>query len=288
VTRLDRPETLPELTCEEVSELAGLYVLDALEPDEREHVREHVATCSQAHAEIRELGGVVPAISVMAPPVESPRELKSRVLAAIAAEPRPVGARRTAEAPIDEGEAVSPRRPVFAERAPRPVARGVWRPPVWASWGAAIAAVLVLAVVGVWALGLQGRADQAARRDAIVSEAIAAFSQPGSSVAVIRPSGTGTTAGNGFAAVTAEETAYLVMVGLPQAPAGQTYQAWFIRDNQPTSAGLMTVDDDGYAVIANTNPLAGVQVVALTVEPAGGSDQPTSDPFALGEVRSVS
>ena len=285
MTRLDRRETVPEMTCAEVSELAGLYVLDALEPREREQLREHLATCSEAHAEIRELGGVVPALPAMAPMVESPPELKSRVLAAIAAEPRPVSARRASEAPIDQ-RAMSPRRPVFAERAGS-AERAVWRPPAWASWGTAIAAVLVLAVVGVWALGLQSQTDQAARRDAIVSDAIAAFSQPGSSVAVIRPSGTGTTQGNGFAAVTVEGTAYLVMVGLPQAPAGQTYQAWFIRDGQPSSAGLMTVDIDGYAVMTNPNPLAGVQVVALTVEPAGGSVQPTSDPFALGEVRSV-
>jgi anti-sigma-K factor RskA len=137
----------------------------------------------------------------------------------------------------------------------------------------------------VWAFGLQSRADEAGRRDAIVSEAIATFSQPGSSVAVIRPSGTGTTSGSGFAAVSAGGKAYLVMVGLPEAPSGMTYQAWFIRDNQPTSAGLMTVDQDGYAVITNASPVAGAQVVALTVEPAGGSVQPTSDPFAVGEVR---
>jgi anti-sigma-K factor RskA len=49
----------------------------------------------------------------------------------------------------------------------------------------------------------------------------------------------------------------------------------------------MTVDDDGYAVMTNASPLAGVHVVALTVEPVGGSDQPTSAPFALGEVRTV-
>ena len=77
------------------------------------------------------------------------------------------------------------------------------------------------------------------------------------------------------------------MVGLPEAPTGKTYQAWFIRDSQPISAGLMTVDQDGYAVMTNASPPAGIQVVALTVEATGGSDQPTSDPFALGEVRPV-
>ena len=271
-----------ELTCGELSELAGLYVLDALEPAEREAVRAHLATCAEAHAEIRELGGVLPALASTLEPVDSPPDLKARVMAAVAAEPRD-----TAVAAVGDGVSAPRQRPVFAERPPQAPDRAAWRRPAWASWGAAVAAVLVLAVVGVWALGIQARADEAARRDAILSEAVAAFSQPGSSVAVLRPSGTGTTSGSGFAAVTADGKAYLVMVGLPEAPTDKTYQAWFIRDNQPTSAGLMTVDQDGYAVMTNASPPAGIQVVALTVEAAGGSDQPTSEPFALGEVRPV-
>ena len=289
MTSIDRPTVQPELTCDEVSELAGLYVLDALEPSEREQVRAHLASCAEAHAEVRDLGGVVPALATMAEPVESPPELKARVMAAIAAEPRVATStpNATVGVPVSEPGAITRQRPVFAERQVVASQRAAGRPPVWASWGAAIAAVLVLAVVGVWALGVQSRADEATRRDAIVSEAIAAFSQPGSSVAVLRPSGTGTTSGTGFAAVSADGKAYVVMVGLPEAPSGRTYQAWFIRDNQPSSAGLMTVDRDGYAVMTNSSPLAGAQVIALTVEPAGGSAAPTSDPFALGEIRPV-
>jgi anti-sigma-K factor RskA len=266
---------MPELTCADVSELSGLYVLDALEPADREAVRAHLATCPEAHQEVRELGTAVPALAATAEPLDAPPELKTRVMAAIAAEPRAT----TREV------AVSRDRPVGSSRAAPQVERAAsWRVPAWASWAAAVAAVLILAVVGVWAIGVKSQADQTAQRDAILSEAIAAFSAPGSSVAVIRPSGTGTTSGNGFAAVTAEGKAYLVMVGLPQAPQGQAYQAWFIRDNRPTSAGLMSVDSDGYGVMSNPSALAGVQVIALTVERAGGSDQPTSAPFALGEV----
>lgn len=286
MTSLDRRETLPELSCAEVTELSGLYVLDALEQEERATVRAHLATCPQAHAEIRELGAVVPAVAATAAPIESPSELKARVMAAIAAEPRVAGVSTASTSSPSNEVALPPMsRPVFANRSSQPTERVAWRPPAWASWGAAIAAVLVLAAVGVWVLGVQSRADEAARRDAVVSQAIAAFSQPGSAVAVLRPSATGTTAGNGFAAVTADGTAYLVMVGLPEAPSGQTYQAWFIRENQPTSAGLLTVDEDGYAVLTNSSAPAGVQVIALTVEPARGSVLPTSEPFALGEVR---
>jgi hypothetical protein len=267
--------------------MAGLYVLDALEPAEREQIRVHLSTCPQAHAEIQELGGVVPAVAALAGPVESPPELKARVMAAIAAEPRSATAPADGASAVGEGIQVSTRRPVSRGSSASPVRAITWRAPAWASWGAAVAAVVVLAVVGVWALGVQSRAEEAAHRDAIVSEAVAAFARPGSSVAILRPSASGTSTGTGFAAVTADGTAYVVMVGLPQAPSGKTYQAWFIRDNVPTSAGVMTADRDGYAVVTNDTPPDGVEVVALTVEPIGGSAQPTSEPFAVGEVQPV-
>jgi len=146
-----------------------------------------------------------------------------------------------------------------------------------------MAAVLVLAVVGVWALGVQQRAASAEQRAAVLADAIAAMSAPGSLIAILRDSANQEAAG--FAALSADGTAYLVMVGLPEAPSGQTYQAWYMADDQPTSAGLLTVDADGYAVLVDSQPMSGTQVVALTREPAGGSELPTSAPFALGELR---
>ena len=146
-----------------------------------------------------------------------------------------------------------------------------------------MAAVLVLAVVGVWALGVQQRAATAEQRATVLSDAIAAMSAPGSSVAILRDSANPGAAG--FAALSADGAAYLVMVGLPEAPAGRTYQAWYIANDQPTSAGLLTVDADGYAVLVDSQPMRGTQVVAITTEPAGGSAQPTSPPFAVGELR---
>jgi len=78
----------------------------------------------------------------------------------------------------------------------------------------------------------------------------------------------------------------VVMSGMPAAPAGQTYQAWYLVDGQPASAGLMTVGSDGYAVLADITLVPGTSVVALTLEPAGGSDQPTSAPIVVGNVNS--
>ena len=46
------------IDCDAVRELAGLYALGALEPAEAAAVREHLATCDDAHAELLEHGEV--------------------------------------------------------------------------------------------------------------------------------------------------------------------------------------------------------------------------------------
>jgi anti-sigma-K factor RskA len=260
------------VTCADVSELAGLYVLGALEPAEYAAVRDHLASCAEAHAEVRELGGVVPALASTIEPLDAPPALKARVLAAFQSE--------GAAARSDQVKPWTIAAPVAA----LPTASRRWSPPAWASWGSAVAALLILAVIGVWALGAQSRADQADRRAQVLANAIAAFSAPDSSTALLR--GTGAEAdASGFAAFSSDGKGYLVMVGLDAAPQGQTYQAWYIAEGQPASAGLLSVDPDGYAVLVNPDPLPGTKLVALTLEPAGGSALPTTEPFAAGEVR---
>ncbi len=70
------------LSCDDVRELAGAYVLDALEPDEALAVAEHLATCPESHEELFELGGVVPYLAETVELVEPPAELRGRILAA--------------------------------------------------------------------------------------------------------------------------------------------------------------------------------------------------------------
>ena len=74
------------LTCDEVREMAGAFVLGALDPAEAAAVRAHLATCDDAHEEIAELGGVLPALAESVPVVEPPEGLKARIMAAAAAD----------------------------------------------------------------------------------------------------------------------------------------------------------------------------------------------------------
>lgn len=248
-------------TCSEVSEMAALYVLGALTPEDRQQVESHLAECPEAHAEIEELGGVVPALAASAEVRGAPAALKSRVMAAYRSETGAAVPQQVWQVPA---QTVAPRE----SRRP------------WLGWATALAAVLVIAVLGGYTLTVQQRADREATRAEQIADAIDVMVQPFSTVAYL--SGTGTaTGGRGFATFAANGNGYLVMVGLPDAPPGQTYQVWHLSRGQATSAGLLTVDADGYAVL---DIFGQGDAVALTVERAGGVDQPTSDPVAVGEL----
>ncbi|HET9613425.1 MAG TPA: zf-HC2 domain-containing protein, partial [Candidatus Limnocylindrales bacterium] len=76
----------PNLSCDEVRDLAAPFVLDALEPAEMAQVREHLATCPWPHPELAELGSVLPALGRSVAAVQPPAALGARILAAARAE----------------------------------------------------------------------------------------------------------------------------------------------------------------------------------------------------------
>ena len=75
-----------DLRCDDVREMAGSFVLGALDPTEEAAVRDHLATCDDAHAEIAEAGSVLPVLLESVPVVEPSAALKGRIMAAAAAD----------------------------------------------------------------------------------------------------------------------------------------------------------------------------------------------------------
>ncbi|MDY7102446.1 MAG: anti-sigma factor [Actinomycetota bacterium] len=69
----------------------------------------------------------------------------------------------------------------------------------------------------------------------------------------------------------------LVLAGeLAAAPEGRTYQLWVVDGDDIGSVGLFHAGEVTRLALAAPPPEG--SVLAVTVEPAGGSDQPTSDP----------
>jgi anti-sigma-K factor RskA len=80
-------------------------------------------------------------------------------------------------------------------------------------------------------------------------------------------------------------TAFVSTAALAPLPADKTYQLWLI-DEQPESVGLFETDPSGVGRVAvqAQKPLSEYQYIGITVEPAGGSPQPTTQPIVLNNL----
>ncbi len=77
--------------------------------------------------------------------------------------------------------------------------------------------------------------------------------------------------------------AVLVVENMPAVPEDKTYQIWIIKNDVPKPSGLFEPRQDSVAAVVE-HPLEGGDVVAVTVEPEGGSPKPTTDPMLVAKV----
>ncbi|MTI89695.1 MAG: anti-sigma factor [Balneolaceae bacterium] len=82
--------------------------------------------------------------------------------------------------------------------------------------------------------------------------------------------------------------ALLQVANLPPVPTQKDYQLWFVVDNQPISAGVFAVNNpeqDNFFKIEEFRNQAPSGAFAITLEPEGGSPQPTGDMYLLGNMQ---
>ena len=79
---------------------------------------------------------------------------------------------------------------------------------------------------------------------------------------------------------------YIAMHDLPAVPAGHVYQAWTIAKGANGVAPSITFEPaaGGVAVVRLPEAATTIAAVALSVEPEGGSKQPTTKPIALVKI----
>lgn len=284
MTDMTRP-TRPDLTCEEVRDLAASFVLGALDPNEADAVRAHLASCADPHVEIAELGSVLPVLAESAPVIEPPAALKARILAAAAAE---LDMRGNVAVPAEPAAppilvppaiptAVPVPLPTAAERQPRVAVRSGA-----GTWVLRIAAVLAIALLAGWNLLLQNQLERARTYEENVAAVLDVAGQPGSMTAVLTAEGGEGPAG--LAAIADDGIVRIAMRDLPATSGNQVYEAWVIGgDGVPKALGGFTVGETGTAYFeGGGSPAEEGVVLALTLEPGPGATVPSSAPVSLG------
>jgi anti-sigma-K factor RskA len=78
----------------------------------------------------------------------------------------------------------------------------------------------------------------------------------------------------------------LAVLDLPPLPDDQVYQIWLIKGGSRISGGTFTVDSSGYGqtILQLVAPVGEFDAIAITVEPAGGSNDPTTDQVLVGDL----
>ena len=236
--------------------LTGAYALDALDDIERAGFERHLRSCASCADEVIELREATTGLAGRVA-VNPPDYLRSRVMAQVS---------RTRQ--------VSPNGP-----SPSDVVR-LRRPSLRRALATAAAAVVIAGAAGLG--GVAWQSHQSAQ-DARVAAARAAeltqvLTDPDRQEASERSSVGGTAA-----VFAAGGKAVLATDQLPAPPSGKTYQVWVIdKSEKISSAGLLTLKDGrGQSLVTGFSE---GDTVALSVEPAGGSKQPTTEPIVAVKV----
>jgi anti-sigma-K factor RskA len=231
----------------ELHTLSGAYAVDALSDDEARLFDTHLKDCQACRDEVRELQHAA-ALMGASESVAPPAALRARVLAA---------ADREAQLPpkVTAIGAAPSRR-----RAPRLVAA---------------AAAVVLVLTGGFAV-LKAQRDDSTHVASTVSQVFKAPDARTRSVPTTH--GTHTVAASPSMGRMAVDTD-----GLQKLSGKRVYQLWAVHAGTMTSVGIVDDLDAGKAMAI---PGEGT-TVSLTVEPEGGSEQPTTTPFVNVDPKNV-
>ncbi|MFL5715291.1 MAG: anti-sigma factor domain-containing protein [Chloroflexota bacterium] len=267
-------EPMRELSHDDVVEMGAAFVLGALDAREAAAVRAHLATCAEDHAEIAELGAMLPVLAETVPVVEPPAALKGRILAAAAAEAQTAARTPAATQPVTAlGEPIP---------FPAPERTAPWRErasPL--SWAIRIAAVVAILALGATTLLLRNQLDSAEAYQEAVTAVIDLASQPGSLTAVLTADGD---TGTGLAAVSPDGQVTIAMQDLAPTTGSTVYSAWVIGgDGVPIDIGSFTVGRSGTAGFTAAGvPASSGTVLALTRETGPGATTPTMPIISKG------
>jgi anti-sigma-K factor RskA len=244
--------------------------------------------------EARQFEAVAAELGLAAEPVTPPPSLKADLFAKLASTPQlpalDAAAPASAPAPVDASAPVGTPTPVDAppaeasrvqeipaqspaETPAETKARTRWftRPMTIA---AAAAAAVVLFLGGTF-LGSSLAGNNSFQQQQASSLAqINAAPDAQRATAEISGGGTATLVWSGDLGKSA-----LVATDLPALPNDKTYELWYIRGGEATPAGTMTAADSGSTWRVLTGTMKAGDTVGVTVEPRGGSDQPTTQPI---------
>jgi anti-sigma-K factor RskA len=232
-----------------VTDMLPAFVLDALTDDETNQVVTHLASCHTCQTELVRLQQIADELPLALAQTSPPPAVKTRLMETIHArqEITPASTKETFWQRISNGL-----------RLPLPAI------------GLALILILAVGNLLLWRqLKLNNSlANTSMRMMALVNTK----DSPGAvGTLVMDPHGTYGT---------------LVVDNLAPLAPDRQYQVWLTKGSERTSGGLFSVNNEGYASleISAPSPLVSYDTIGISIEPLGGSSEPTGPKVLSGDV----
>lgn len=254
---------MSEMNRERFDDLKEAYALGALPEDERREFETYLANHPELQGEVDDLSSVAALLAISPADQEPPRRLRKSIMAVVNAEAG--RSRRQAEASrwaIFEGF-----KRLFTPR----LALGA-------------ACVLLVGLLG-WNIFLQSELrDLDAQNSELLAEVQEARSDDGDQSRIFAMQGEGQTSQlNAEVMAFEDDRVVLVAHNVPAIEENQTFQIWVISGGEARPSGLFEPGEGPVAAVVESS-IEGAQTVAVTVEPEGGSPQPTTDPMLSAQL----
>jgi anti-sigma-K factor RskA len=223
-----------------VLDLLPAYALGSLDSNEANQVEEHLLSCWICRNESTAFQTVAEQLSFAAPAAAPSLDLKDRLMQRV--------------------QAARPQRPIPVQSSQRPWLERLL--PVWS-----LASLGLIIALAAFNLSLWQRLNQ-----------LEFLTAPGGMRAIPLSATADAPGATGFVLVGADGMNGAVVVdGLPPLAEDQQYQVWLIRDGKRTSGAVFSTDEESYGGtrIRVAGSLLEYSSVDITIEPAGGSPQPT-------------
>ncbi len=290
------------------TEMTAAYVLGSLDPEEQASFEERLASDAELERDVASYREVMGGLAGAAPSHEPPAALKERIV--VEARGSEASSPRADLEPSEgSGEQGSTGQGTEGREAPgrETPGRGTSGRGTTLPWLLAAAGVILSLGLGVAYQRMrtdsaslqvaydQAQADNAALRIAFEQVAsdlearetlLATFLGPDVRTATLAATGEPPSARLFWNTI--DGSVVMAAFDLPPAATGRTYQLWGIATGlDPVSFGTFQTEPDGTAIFRNPVP-EGIEyeLGAVTEEPAGGSPQPTSTPFLIGDLSS--
>ncbi len=235
-----------------IDDLLPAYAVGSLEADELKRVEEHLRSCLICRNESDAYEAAAEELGFAASVVSPSAELKDRLM------------QRVQSATPKRQEQVSepvPPRPFWERLLP--------------AWG--LASLFLIVGLAASSFILWQRVDN-----------LEFVTAPGGMRAVALSATDAAPNATGFVLISANgDDGALVVDGLPPLGEDQEYQLWLIRNGERISGAVFSTDEKSYAGTRIRAPrsLLDYSAVGITIEPSGGSEQPTGAQVLRGTLR---